>query len=134
MMDKFRKMVCVDFDGVLHSYSSGWQGADLIPDKPVPGAMGWLKKLVQETPYDVGIFSARATQDRGAEAIKDWLYKELLKVCFSDDEAIEIADSIKILHHKPPEGFIFIDDRAFHFQGKFPSLGYLETFTPWGKK
>ena len=133
-MDKYRNMIVLDFDGVLHSYTSGWQGADLIPDPPVAGAMKWIRQISKETDYEMGIYSARSSTDGGSEAIKDWLFGKLLTVCWSDDEAIEIADSIQILHEKPPQGFIFIDDRGFHFEGKFPTIKFLDTFKPWNKK
>jgi hypothetical protein len=32
-----KPILCLDFDGVLHSYTSGWKGAAVIPDPPVPG-------------------------------------------------------------------------------------------------
>ena len=32
-----KPIVVLDFDGVIHSYKSGWKGADVIPDEPVPG-------------------------------------------------------------------------------------------------
>ena len=35
-------ILCLDFDGVIHSYSSGWKGADVIPDPPVPGALRFI--------------------------------------------------------------------------------------------
>lgn len=34
--------ICVDFDGCLHAYTSGWQGAEVVSDPPVPGAIDWL--------------------------------------------------------------------------------------------
>lgn len=35
-MSERRWTVAVDVDGVLHSYTSGWKGADRLPDPPVP--------------------------------------------------------------------------------------------------
>ena len=31
-----KKTILADFDGVLHEYIKPWQGADVIPDGPVP--------------------------------------------------------------------------------------------------
>src|SRR5690606_19100252 len=52
-----RDTVCVDFDGVLHSYVSGWKGGTVIPDPPVPGAIEWLTKLHES--YEIAILSTR---------------------------------------------------------------------------
>ena len=34
-----KSVICVDVDGVIHSYTSGWQGATVLADPPVPGAI-----------------------------------------------------------------------------------------------
>jgi len=39
-----KPILCLDFDGVIHSYSSGWKGADVIPDPPVPGAFDFIRR------------------------------------------------------------------------------------------
>ena len=31
-----KKTVVFDFDGVIHSYTSGWKGESVITDPPVP--------------------------------------------------------------------------------------------------
>ena len=37
--------VVFDFDGVIHSYTSGWKGVANIPDPPVPGIREALADL-----------------------------------------------------------------------------------------
>ena len=37
-----KPIICLDFDGVIHSYTSGWKGAAVIPDPPVPGALEFI--------------------------------------------------------------------------------------------
>ena len=41
---KVKKTVVFDFDGVIHSYTSGWKGETNIPDPPVDGIQEALKK------------------------------------------------------------------------------------------
>jgi hypothetical protein len=147
--DSFREMIAVDFDGVLHSYSSGWKGNDVIPDAPVPGAIRWLIDMCLISPYNVGIYSARTNAVNavdGERAIRRWIRRETYDwmttlAMYAGDDNYELlcADHatvmgcITIIREKPPEAFIFIDDRAWKFQGTFPSLLELEHFKPWYK-
>ena len=53
-----KKTVVFDFDGVIHSYKSGWQGENIIPDPPVNG----IKKAIDEirsAGYEVIVVSTR---------------------------------------------------------------------------
>jgi hypothetical protein len=97
------KTVCLDFDGVIHSYRSGWRGAANIPDPPIHGvreAIGHLRKT-----YRVVIHSARSRTDEGRAAMTQWLEKHNIEV----DE---------ICAHKPP-AFVYVDDRAIPFKGEW---------------
>lgn len=129
--------IAVDFDGVIHSYESGWQGATNIPDPPVPGAMEFLAYLCNDSVgVDVVIFSSRAKTWRGRAAIRDWLWK------YSDEEwqagyAYRGIESIKITATKPA-AVVYIDDRGHRFEGTFPALDpasikALVERKPWNK-
>lgn len=45
-MDK--KTIVFDFDGVIHSYTSGWQGISVIPDPVVPEIQAAINYLRME--------------------------------------------------------------------------------------
>ena len=64
--------IVFDFDGVIHSYRSGWKGETVIPDPPVPGIREVIEQLM-ERGYDVVIVSARAKTAEGTLAICHWL-------------------------------------------------------------
>lgn len=129
-------ILCLDFDGVLNSYSSGWKGARNIPDPPVPGAIEWLDSLVEDgeavcamaprfRDFDVCIYSSRSRYWGGRKAMKKWL----LKWGFRADK----LENIRFPLMKPP-AFLQIDDRAITFTGTFPSVQEMLAFKPWHKK
>lgn len=87
MSKKYHPILCVDFDGVLHSYKSGWKGPRCIPDPPVEGAIDWLRSLLSDADcvcamsdryldFDVQIYSSRSRYFGGIRAMKKWLAKE----------------------------------------------------------
>lgn len=65
------RTVCVDFDRVIHSYVSGWQGPGVIPDPPVPGAIEWLNEI--RTRYVIVSLTTRAASPDRARAVRRWL-------------------------------------------------------------
>lgn len=128
---KFKPIIAVDFDGVIHSYTSGWQGADVIPDPPVEGAIEWLLDALRRKDIKIVIFSTRAKE--GKVAMKEWLQRcavALERDSWYEDELAMSA--VEITHQKPP-AIITIDDRAYQFKGKWPSVDDLINFQPWNK-
>lgn len=73
-----KPIISVDFDGVIHSYSSGWKGAHRIPDPPVDGAIKWLYDMFCEDRVRVAIFSSRSKSILGRMAMKLWLRKWII--------------------------------------------------------
>lgn len=121
---KGRMIVCVDFDGVIHSYKSGWQGATEIPDPPVDGAIEWLEKMVRDDRFDMCIYSSRSKENGARTAILKWL---------KDNGMSDMGRDRLQLPEKKPAAFITIDDRCICFDGKFPSANTIENFKPWYK-
>lgn len=126
-----KPILCLDFDGVLHSYESGWKGADIIPDPPVPGVAKFLRKAAEV--FEIHIFSSRSSQEGGIAAMKVYI----CNVISPPDQDMSTTDwalfqSIQWPTVKPP-AFVTIDDRAIQFTGVFPSIADLQSFRPWNK-
>lgn len=111
----------LDFDGVLHSYTSGWKGAEIIPDEPVSGAIEFCKQALWH--FDLCIVSTRCSQPGGTKAIYDWLNK------YNFPSGILVSEDGK----KPP-AMLTLDDRAITFTGEWPDMDSLINFRPWNKK
>lgn len=91
------RTVAVDFDGVIHSYSSGWTGYE-PKDDPEPGALGFILGL-QAQGYEVVIMSARAHNEEGVKQTEEWLKRhgfpnlrvtneKVTAVAYVDDRAV----------------------------------------------
>lgn len=120
------KIICVDFDGVLHSYTSGWKGATDIPDPPVPGAIEWLIALCDDPEVEPAIYSSRSRYDGAVKAMQAWLVSHGFPQKLLDSHRIAFPT-------QKPAAFLTLDDRAVCFTGVFPPLEEMKLFKPWNK-
>jgi hypothetical protein len=101
----------VDFDGVIHGYSRGWQGGEIY-DPPVPGALEALAKINEK--YDVVIFTTRKT-----DGVLDWITAECLKA------DVPIPWPLHVTNTKPLAR-LYIDDRGYRFTDWPSALAVLD--------
>ena len=114
-----KQTVVFDFDGVIHSYISGWKGITTIPDPPVPGIAEAIQDIRKH--YVVAVVSTRCSTPEGIEAVNNWLEKYGIEV-----------DAV--LKEKPP-AVVYVDDRAICFDGDPSSLlPKIQMFEVWNKK
>lgn len=125
-----KPILCLDFDGVIHSYSSGWKGADVVPDPMVPGALAFMLGALRH--FDVVIFSSRSNQPGGLDAMRAWLRDEAGAAWHEGPDGPGIED-IRFVTEKPP-AMVTLDDRALTFEGTWPDIAALLAFKPWNKR
>lgn len=126
-----KPILCLDFDGVCHSYSSGWQGADVISDRAVPGLFEFLEQAAKH--FDIQVFSSRSHQPGGVEAMMAWFIAERRR--WRLEGGMHETDAplpIGFPEHKP-SAFLSIDDRGFRFEGVWPDPERLLQLRPWNK-
>lgn len=124
-MGNYKKYtICVDFDGVIHSYISQFD-PDNIPDPPVEGAIEFLTDMWEE--FNVVIHTTRAELGTNRRMIRDWLKKWGLHR--------DIAEFITITDKKQA-ALIYLDDRAIRFKGpgSFPTVRAIHQAKPWNKR
>lgn len=115
-----KKTVVFDFDGVIHSYTSGWKGITEISDPPVDGIREVIIEL-RKRDYEVVIVSTRCSEIKGIVAIENYLKK--------NDIVVD-----KICSEKPP-AIVYVDDRAINFDGKiYGLLDKICNFKSWTEK
>lgn len=127
-----KPILCLDFDGVLHSYASGWKGADIIPDPPTEGAMRFLWDAAEH--FRVAIFSSRSHQPGGIEAMRAWVERHFREHWVADRTTCEDKLAEFEWPRERPAAFVSIDDRALTFSGVWPNVEALKEFRPWNKR
>lgn len=116
------KLVALDFDGVIHSYTSGWTAADVIPDLPIPGAIAFINALLDDDRFQVCVYSSRSNREGGIAAMREYIHQHGVP-------KPEI-DQVLFVTEKP-QAALMIDDRGFQFRGEFPTLDEVDAFRPW---
>ena len=117
--------IAVDFDGVIHGYSQGWQGGDIY-DPPVPGVKEAMEELKAKG-HTLYIFTTRTNKIFHKDE-KD--QKKAIEVYMKEHD----IPFDKIWTFGKPMADIFIDDRAIGFRGDWQAtLKEVEGFKVWNR-
>lgn len=132
-MEQHKPILCIDFDGVIHSYEKGWQGGEIY-GHVVPGFFEWAREAVHN--FTLVIYSSRSKEPDQLMAMDYWLHikwQEWVRI----NGIVEPRPRVTFSHQKPP-AFLTIDDRAICFRGDWsdPNLtpDALLAFRPWTAK
>lgn len=130
MDDTPRKpILCLDFDGCIHSYTRGWQDG-AIYDPVVPGFFEWA--LEAQKLFKLVVYSSRSKHDDERMAMVLWFEREFNAWGAQRPEQHKLA--IEFAHEKPA-AFLTIDDRAIQFRGEWQAWWLrperLTQFRPW---
>lgn len=138
-------VVLVDFDGVIHQHDTPFEGVTKIPDQPVDGAIGWLRRMyefncgivpmeAEDGPRDqlrnptrqfrLAILSGRSRTVFGRYAMRRWLHREFIEAGYSHTMGPgwgaldqELMCWIEFPKSKPDNVIMSIDDRGYRFEG-----------------
>lgn len=130
-----KPILCVDFDGVIHAYTTPWTNAVTISDGPVPGALRWLYAATEH--FDVKVYSSRSKEIGATKAMRDWMTHYAAKEFGGLHPLALVGHSYPVTFaHEKPAAFLTIDDRAVCFDGDWSKLQFteLKKFKPWNKK
>lgn len=118
------KTIAVDFDGVVHTYSKGWQDGTIY-DPPMPGALDSLRILMDT--YAVFIHTTR-----DATTVAGWLaergFDTLVDVEGPNHPKREFWNeqgTLLVTDRKLP-AIAYIDDRGIRFDNWLQTMAALE--------
>lgn len=146
-----KPILCIDFDGVIHKYSKGWQNG-VIYDDVVDWFFQWASNA--DSIFELYVYSSRSKTKEGISPMIKWFREQWHKhwmteksnadmVCNIDDERRNVLffyrfDNVVfrlVLAHEKPPAFLTIDDRGVRFDGDWnaPYLKpeFLRAFKPW---
>lgn len=129
-----KPIICVDFDGVIHSYQKGWQDGEIYGNA-TPGFFRWAKQAMDH--FEIHVYSSRSKTAEGlaamAQAIGKWSIDAIHSgEVPSDTNWGDFFSQLVFASEKPP-AFLTIDDRAICFLGNWSNLdpADLLQFRPW---
>ncbi len=125
-----KPIICLDFDGVIHSYERGWQGGEIYGSM-IPGFLAW--SIEAQTKFELVIYSSRSKDLSQIAAMIAWMLHQVSGRMMPNEINNWMA-GFTFSREKPP-AFLTIDDRAIQFTGNWASpelrMEDLLAFKPW---
>ena len=122
-MEKKNKKICIDFDGVIHDYSKGYEGKDVFGEM-IKGA-DTATKVLKKKGWTIIIFTTRPDTD----ALRKWLKDHDVSFDYineNPDQPVDSGDKSKLIAD------IYLDDRAICFSGQWDwVINDIASFIPW---
>lgn len=126
-----KPILCIDFDGVIHTYTTPWTVAHEIHDTVTEGFFEWAKEA--EKYFQLVVYSSRSKVPEAVAAMRLWVEREYVVEC-GDLEGFPEFEFSAV----KPAAFMTIDDRAICFEGDWtdPKLSpaTIRNFKPWNKR
>ena len=133
--NEFRPTICLEFDGVIHSYENGWADGQIY-GSVVPGFFEWMEQARYF--FKLVIYSSRSKTDDGVIAMSRWLHDQRNEWIAKGGQRNPIDPLAIEFAHEKPAAWVTIDHRAICFQGKWDapelSIESLLNFSPWISK
>jgi len=124
--------LCIDFDGVIHSYHLGWNDGTLY-GTVLPGFFEWARRADQQ--FRLVIYSSRSSTIEGRLMMHQWLMSKYAEWLMAQGDRDLVMPLQVAFEHKKPAAFLTIDDRCVQFMGDWNDPGLspqeLLAFKPW---
>ncbi|SRR6266481_4903763 len=126
-----KPILCLDFDGVIHAYTSPWTNPETISDSVTPGFFDWAQEAGKL--FRLVIYSSRSKSPDAKFEMNKWFLREFAAYRAAGGKAD--LPSIEFAHEKPA-AFLTIDDRAVCFDGDWNNFvpARMRAFKPWNKR
>jgi hypothetical protein len=132
-----KPILCIDFDGVIHSYERGWQDGSIY-GTATPGFFAWAIQACEM--FQLVVYSSRSSSPEGITAMREWIGTQSVEAIERGEvpgsyEWPELWANLTFADKKPP-AFLTIDDRCVRFMGDWGDLmpEQLRAFKPWNMK
>lgn len=122
--------LCIDFDGVIHSYEHGWRNGEIY-GHVTPGFFEWASRM--RNTFKLVIYSSRSRDINMRQNMYQWLKVEWQKWDGEGGDDLSY-DDFEFAHEKPA-AFMTIDDRCICFDGNWAAItpDRIFSFKPWNK-
>ena len=116
------KTICIDFDGVIHDYSQGWQGVDVF-NKIIEGA-DKATFLLKAKGWTIIIYTTR----NDTPALREFLDANKIRFDYINYNPNQPkgSENGKIIAD------VYLDDRGIRFDGDWQeAINAILNFVPW---